>query len=568
MSETSAKKSTIYIDAEDEITAIIEKVRAATGSVVALVPPKRAPALQSVVNLKLLQRAAKSTKKSVVLVTSDPSLLPLAGMVKMHVAKTAASRPEIPPAPTAHQVADHDDIVESGEAPGLDPTQSVGELADKAAAPSTTPDPLETVDLDMPVSTPPEAKSSKTGKKPKKPATGKPNKKLKVPNFNKFRNKLLLAIGGLVVLIILFIVANVVLPRATIVIRTDTNDITVTIDGTASTSADGVDTDKHVVPAIRQEIKKTDSQKVPTTGQRDDGTKASGSMTLTNCIDDGETHTVPAGTGFSSGDKTFITTKSVTLSPALYQGDTCVSATFGLNQTVNVKAADNGDGYNLSARSYSSSISGIQAAGSDMTGGTSKIVKIVSQSDVDTAKQKVLDQVKADAQKELTDAFNKQDAVALADTLNISDPIVTSSPNVKAEASEVSVNVTVTYTQVGVRKDDLNKLIEVAVKAQIDPAKQTMQASGLDKAVIRVTSSAGDATSFELQTVATAGPKLDAEEIKRDVAGQKRGETTARITSRPGIEDVDITYSPFWVYSTPKNPSHIKITFEKANGQQ
>lgn len=565
MSEALSKKSTIYIDAEDEITAIIEKVRSAAGTVVALVPPKRAPALQSVVNLKLLQRAAKSTKKNVVLVTSDPSLLPLAGMVRMHVAKTAASKPEIPPEPASHQAVDHEaDIVESGEDPVLDPTKPVGELAHKpAVAAVPAAEAVETVDLDLPTSAPAKAKKPKKSKN-----AGAPNKKLKVPNFNKFRNKAFLIGGGLIVLIILFLLANVVLPSATIVIKTDTNDITVTLDTVASTSATEVDADKHVVPAISQQVKKTDSEKAPATGQRDDGTKASGSMTLTNCIDDGEAHKVPAGTGFSSGDKTFVTTKSVTLSPALYQGDTCVSATFGLNQTVNVTASANGDGYNLSARSYSSSISGIQASGSDMSGGTSKIVKVVSQADVDGAKQKVLDRVKSDAQKELADTFAKQDAVALTDTLQAADPVVTSSPNVKAEGSEVSVNVTVTYTEVGVRKDDLNKLIEAAVKAQVDTSKQTMQNSGLDKAVFRVTSSSGDSTSFQLQTIATAGPKLDAEEIKQAVAGQKRGETTARITSRPGIKDVDITYSPFWVYSTPKNPSHIKIIFEKANGQQ
>lgn len=565
MSEASAKKSTVYIDAEDEITAVIEKVRTATGSVVALVPPKRAPALQSVVNLKLLQRAAKSAKKNIVLVTSDPSLLPLAGMVRMHVAKTAASKPEIPPEPMAQAIADHEtDVVESGEDPVIDPTQPVGKLAHKATPAESATDDLETVDLDL--STSAAAKDSK--KQAKKQKADKPDKKLKVPNFNKFRNKLLLAGTGLVVLIILFVLANVVLPTATIVIRTDTNDITVTIDATATASATGVDTDKHLVPAITQEVKKTDSQKAPATGQRDDGTKASGSMTLTNCIDDGEAQTVPAGTGFSSGDKTFVTTKSVTLSPALYQGNTCVSATFGLNQTVDVKAAANGDGYNLSARSYSSSITGIQAAGSDMTGGTSKIVKIVSQSDVDTAKQKVLDKVKSDAQKELADAFAKQNAVAFDDTLRTTDPVVIASPNVKSEGNEVSVNVTVTYTQVGAKKDDLNKLIETAVKAQIDPSKQTVQSSGLDTAVIRVTSTNDGSTSFQLQSIATAGPNLDAEDIKRSVAGQKRGETTTRITSRPGIKDVDISYSPFWVYSTPKNPSHIKIVFEKSNGQQ
>ena len=46
------KKDVIYIDIEDDITTIIEKVKEAATSIVALVPPKRVGVLQSIVNLK------------------------------------------------------------------------------------------------------------------------------------------------------------------------------------------------------------------------------------------------------------------------------------------------------------------------------------------------------------------------------------------------------------------------------------------------------------------------------------------------------------------------------------
>jgi hypothetical protein len=48
------KKDTIYIDIEDDITAVIERVKGSPEKLIALVPPKGA-ALQSVVNLKLLK---------------------------------------------------------------------------------------------------------------------------------------------------------------------------------------------------------------------------------------------------------------------------------------------------------------------------------------------------------------------------------------------------------------------------------------------------------------------------------------------------------------------------------
>ena len=157
--DAKPQKSTIYLDAEDEITAIIDKVKSAHGSIVAVVPPKRAAALQSVVNLRLLQKAARSSKKNLVLVTTESALLPLAGTVGLMVAKTTSSKPEVPPAPKEATPPGHDDdeVVETGEEPSIDPEKSVGELA----APAAAADAVETVELDDPTVKPSDAKKGK-----------------------------------------------------------------------------------------------------------------------------------------------------------------------------------------------------------------------------------------------------------------------------------------------------------------------------------------------------------------------------------------------------------------------
>jgi hypothetical protein len=95
-------KDTIYVDVDDEITSIIDKVENAEHKVVALVLPKRATSLQSIVNMKLLKRSADGADKNVVLITSEHALLPLAGAAGLHVAKNLQSRPEVPDAPHGH----------------------------------------------------------------------------------------------------------------------------------------------------------------------------------------------------------------------------------------------------------------------------------------------------------------------------------------------------------------------------------------------------------------------------------------------------------------------------------
>ena len=68
----------IYIDTDDDVTSIVSKIKAAKETVVALVPPKRIGVLQSAVNLKLLQRAAKLAHKRLSIVTLDKALTNLA----------------------------------------------------------------------------------------------------------------------------------------------------------------------------------------------------------------------------------------------------------------------------------------------------------------------------------------------------------------------------------------------------------------------------------------------------------------------------------------------------------
>src|SRR3954466_5799061 len=92
-------KDTIYIDVDDEITGIIDKVEGAKQKIVALVLPKRAAALQSIVNMRLLKRSADNADKNVVLITSEGALLPLAGAAGLHVAKNLQSKPVIPASP-------------------------------------------------------------------------------------------------------------------------------------------------------------------------------------------------------------------------------------------------------------------------------------------------------------------------------------------------------------------------------------------------------------------------------------------------------------------------------------
>src|SRR5688500_4053660 len=109
-------KDIIYIDVEDDITAIIGKVKDAKEKIVALVPPKRVGVLQSAVNLRLLARTATQTGKHLVLITNNAALTALAASAKIPVAKNLQSKPEVPEI-AALDIDNGEDIIDGAQLP-------------------------------------------------------------------------------------------------------------------------------------------------------------------------------------------------------------------------------------------------------------------------------------------------------------------------------------------------------------------------------------------------------------------------------------------------------------------
>ncbi len=558
-----AKKETIYIDVDDEITSVIEKLQSSKNKIIALVLPKRAAVLQSTVNMRLLKRAAQEDKKSVVLITSEAALLPLAGVVGLHVAKTLQSKPVIPSPPerktTTLTISEDADTDDEGEP--VDPRTPIGNLIGEE-----TPAAIEeeTIDVDYD-----ETKENADDSKESK--TANHNKKLKVPNFEKFRLWIILGCFSLVLLIIGSIWAFYIAPKALVTLKTDTTTVSSVLNLTGSPSIKTVDKDKLIVPLVTKELKKTETQKVATTGQKDNGTKAGGTMAVYYCPNNNSAEiALPVGSAFSSNGVVFRTTAVVTVPASNFTGGGVCKK--DLSQSVAVSADIAGDKYNFSSRAYGNvHHSDVTGLGSVMTGGTSKLVKAVGQSDLDVTRQQLLEKTRSAAMAELNNQLTDAACVPLSDSIVVSAQSVTSSPNVGDEAEETTVTLSVTYAMAGVAQSDLKQLIEADVNQKIDSSRQQIQDkdSGLSKASVKLSEKKpnGD-LPFEIQVQVSAGPKLDSDAVKKEIIGKRKGEAIEAIKARPGVKEVSIQYSPFWVISTPKKASKITVVFEQANGSQ
>lgn len=539
-------KDVIYIDVEDDITNIVSKIKDSKARIVALVPPKRVGILQSAVNMRLLNRAAENAEKRIVLITSDQALSGLAAAARIPVAKTLQSRPEIAEIP-AIDVDDGDDVIDGSEIP-------VGELADKAA-----PKARNKADDAIDAAIAEDEKPSKPVKPAKSAGKGKP----KVPDFNVFRKKLVLIGGGVALFIVFMVWAIWFAPHATVVITAKTT--TSTVDKSVTLKQDGkVDAANNIIKSLRQEQKKDISVDFTPTGKKKVGEKASGTMHLVRTSVSSLTLIIPAGTSFSSGDYTFVSTEPASLSgTSIGPGGVIQSVA-----TVKVQATQVGSEYNLSSRSYSSNVSGFSAAGTAMSGGSSREVTVVSADDVAKAK------VKLDAQKDASlqsavKALFPSSSIVINESYQEARSNPTPSVAVDHEASgTVQLKTTVTASMQGIDRSDMKQFLEDTLKKEIGGKKnQKIYNDGSNEVKFAQYSERNNAVQVRLTANAKIGPEIDEHKVKEQVKGRNYGDVQSSLESIEGVQDVDTKFSPFWVRTVPNNDKHISIEFKLDNGR-
>jgi hypothetical protein len=568
-------KDTIYIDIDDEITGIIDKVRSSNAKILALVLPKRASVFQSIVNMKLLKRSADEAKKHLVLITAEAGLLPLAGAVGLHVAKSLTTKPEIPLGPLSDS-PDEEETAELGEPDEVTKDTAgkrpVGELAGMgapaaAAAPAlAAADGIETLELDNDEASPANAASSaadaKVGKDKKdKKEKAKKDKKLHVPNFERFR--LWLILGGLVLILLVggLILAFKVLPKATISIQTDDSTVNTSVPVILSTKATSVDPSTGTVPAKQVQEQKTFTGTANATGQQNNGQKANGSVVISAqvCAPDlGQNPAdVPAGTGVSSGGQTYITQEDANFTENGFKGGSCANYK---SQSIDITAQNAGASSNtVSGANFTVAGSSDTGTGS-ATGGTDNIQQIVTQADIDNATSKI-STANSTGKQDLTTQLTQDNLYPIAVTFNAGTPTNSANATAGSAGSSVTVTETIAYTMLGAREDDLKSLIDANIKTQVNTAEQGILNDGFSNASFTSNNTAN--TNLTMATTAEVGPEINTATIKQQAAGKKSADIQSLVKNDSNVTGVSVKMSPFWVTTAPHNTSKITVNVAK-----
>ena len=544
-------KDTYYIEPEDDITDIINHLKSSKQKVVALVPPKKLSVLRSAINLKLIAKTAKNLDKAVVIVTLDPVLMKLAAVSGLPFSKNLQSRPVLPSeykdAPISNKsslknqdISELDDVEESDQ--GVPQTSKTTESQSvKKAEPKDT------------------AKDSLTSA----------NKSVKkIPTFESLRKWIILGVALFIVLIIGSVWAFVLAPAAKIMVKIKTTPDNFSENITLVTAADQAVNKEGKILLESETLEKESSIEFQATGERNDGEKASGKLTLTANFSfststaspsNPDRISVPIGSAFAKGNLNYLTIVSTDFS---WDGSTTsctvrTTNTCQIRKTVDVVAFEGGTRFNIdpTASGWQSSVEKVDAFNSSaFTGGTDKIVKIVTASDVEKAKNQA-NQI--DDGKEELFAKVKETELKIEASYKKTLGEATSSPAIGEVAAEGKAKLLakVTYKVNVLDKSAIEEYIRTLVSSRLGEDQKIYEIGSLFIERFQE----NNANSAKLKAIVKTGPEVTEKTVLDKSLGKKIGEVTTLIKSINGVSEVKVDTSFPWVRSIPEDINKVSV---------
>ena len=523
------QREAVYLDAADDVAAVIAIVKETKSKTVALILPKRNDVFKSIVNLKLIKRVGDQIPKTIILVTTDQTTIGLAAGLKLLVSPNLQTEPAIP---------------------------TPADPAKVDAIPSMSP-----IEIDAPAG----AKSRRprrTGRHPQRP--GRRGRNYGPPSHWQKFGRYWLAVLLLAVLLLAGWWA-LDEPQATVTIRTRAESVSAQLE--AELIADLEQPEWGTTPVgLPLEIHRSQATLTATvtaTGKRSIGNYASGDATIINCQP--ARLRIPNQTVVRRGSLSFVTLETLNLGAS----NTDCDVFPGTSGTVRVRATQFGANYNLEPGSYE--VDGLdddvyRANGGRMTGGSQRLVTVINQSDIDQTLE-VVDDQRDD--KSAADKLRQQlidDGLSpLEATFEATAQKPQSTVEIGDEISSGQVRLVVNYQIAAINRDHLERLAQ----AQLAPQAGDLVVvdNGLETAnysLVEPTASSSQADYLLRVDIfeAKIGLGLDQVTLFERIKGQSRKAALADLRRLPGVVGIEIDISPFWRSAVPTESSQVEIVIE------
>ena len=100
----------------------------------------------------------------------------------------------------------------------------------------------------------------------------------------------------------------------------------------------------------------------------------------------------------------------------------------------------------------------------------------------------------------------------------------------------MTVTAVTTYTMLGVKKSDLQTLVQKNVEGQLDKGKQVILDDGVANAQFaEANPGTTDTATVAMSVKSQAGPQLNTANLKTQLAGMKSGDVQSYVKQTPGV---------------------------------
>lgn len=572
-------KKTIYLEIDEEITSVVDKIKKTEEAEIFLVMPKGSTLLQSVINLKLLKKQAEKAKKDILIVTNDRLGKVIARQIGIlvynHIDKngTPQGMSETADITVKEDDNEKDNETENAQTDDDDsPLVSAGgrskdkEEIKKAYYSKEDEDDDMDADIELPKLSKKEI-GENAAPEDEEETANKNDVKNGKEKINIGSHKMLwsILIGlPIVVAALVFIF----LPRVEIVIALASEKLPIDTQFTVAKDVLRVDGKTKTVPGLFVSDNKEETKEFDSKGTKDVGTKAGGFINIYNEWDS-DTVKLVKGTKVKSADqKVFLLASDVIVPGVKRQNGVDVPG----QAEVKVEASDPGNSYNIGATTFTvvnltpaeqKSIYGKSNA--VMSGGSSKTVKIVSQDDFNKAKESFSKEITENYQKKIMDENKEYRLVKDAIVINIEE--AASEPAVGSATEKFRLKLKVSYKAVAFKENDLKELLVQILEKEVSAEKE-VHTSQIDSNKFVLASKIDKDTSealFRFSADVDLIPSIDRDKLKKSLVFKNTKTIKDQINEYESVKSVDFKFWPFQMSNMPLISRNIVIKIEVQN---
>lgn len=596
-------QQTFYIDNDEEISSVIDRLKKSLAKDNYVVVPRRAIFLQSIVNLKLLKREADKLRKRVIIVTQDELGMNMAEKAGVEVRNSldgleqetteeeegpiTMARAKIPEAEEYKYPDQKVRLKEVGSSDfyGGGRHSAIGG-AHKRSAEIVIPK-KEAV-RDIPIrhghgGTLQASHRGPVGRAAQFQPKLDPQKEKQLEKmFEKSEEAIpsqhvamggktkKIFIGFLLLCFVAFagVAAFLFLPKATITVTTFLQKKKIDADIIGKTDVANIDTENLTIPVRILESQQNVTFGYEATGQGDGpGEKAKGNITIYNNFSTSSQQLI-ATTRFESSDgKIFRLTKNVVVpGQTVVNGETKPGAI-----EAEVIADGTGEQFNIEPTNFtipgfkdspkyekfSATSTKVMAGGSSTGGG--EITKTISQKDIDLAKKDVEAKLKAKIKGDLESQL-KNDEVLLDEAMKYALGQLTAFGKAGDKKSSFDCSANATASAIVFLKKDVEKIVEAKYKKS---AENFIPIQSLRLDYAGVTPDFDKKTlSMRLHSELTLDNPLVADDFKKELLGKNESQIEQLIQKYPTIKNLSFEFQPSFLSRVPQYEQRVEVVVE------